>query len=247
MTDQKLKAALITGASRGLGRAIAIRLHSAGYAVAVNYVRSADLAAEVVEQIESQGGRAIAIQGNVALAPDVERIFDETYAAFGRLDVLVNNAGVSPAREPISSFDLDDFDTIFAVNVRGVFLALQQAARRMQDGARIVSISSTTVKFDAPGAGPYAASKAAVERLSAILAKELSGRNITVNVVAPGLAGTNLAYSTNTAEQIQDVIDITPLGRLAEPEEIADAVAFLVSDEATFINGAALSVNGGII
>ena len=153
MSQQKLKAALITGASRGIGRAIAIRLHSAGYAVAVNFVTSADAAQEVVAKIESQGGRAIAIQGNVALAHDVERIFDETYAAFGRLDVLVNNAGVSPAREPISSFDLDDFDTMFAVNVRGVFLALQQAARRMQDGARIVSISSTTVKFDAPGAG----------------------------------------------------------------------------------------------
>ena len=242
-----MRVALVTGGSRGLGRAIALQLHKAGHAVAINYISSADEAAEVLEQIEAQGGRAIAIQGDIANSEDVARIFDDTFAAFGRLDVLVNNAGISPARAHISEFNLDDFDRMFAVNVRGVFLCLQQASQRMLDGGRIVSISSTTVKFDAPGAGPYAASKAAVERLSSILAKELAGRNITVNVVAPGLAGTKLAYSTNTTEQIQSVIDITPLGRLAEPEEIADAVAFLVSDQARFINGAALSVNGGII
>ncbi len=242
-----MRVALVTGGSRGLGRAIALQLHKAGHAVAINYISSADKAAEVLEQIEAQGGRAIAIQGDIANSEDVTRIFDDTFAAFGRLDVLVNNAGISPARAHISEFNLDDFDRMFAVNVRGVFLCLQQASQRMLDGGRIVSISSTTVKFDAPGAGPYAASKAAVERLSSILAKELAGRNITVNVVAPGLAGTKLAYSTNTSEQIQSVIDITPLGRLAEPEEIADAVAFLVSDQARFINGAALSVNGGII
>lgn len=242
-----MRVALVTGGSRGLGRAIALQLHKAGHAVAINYISSADEAAEVLEQIEAQGGRAIAIQGDIANSEDVARIFDDTFAAFGRLDVLVNNAGISPARAHISEFNLDDFDRMFAVNVRGVFLCLQQASQRMLDGGRIVSISSTTVKFDAPGAGPYAASKAAVERLSSILAKELAGRNITVNVVAPGLAGTKLAYSTNTSEQIQSVIDITPLGRLAEPEEIADAVAFLVSDQARFINGAALSVNGGII
>lgn len=242
-----MKSALVTGGSRGLGRAIALRLHQSGHAVAVNYVSSAAEAEEVLGQIESEGGRGIAIQADVSRPEEVKRLFDEADAAFGRLDVLVNNAGISPARANISDYSPLDFDRMFAVNVRGVFLCMQQAALRMCDGGRIVSISSTTVKFDAPGAGPYAASKAAVERLSAILGKELAGRNITVNTVAPGLAATELALSTNTSEQIQSVVDITPLGRLAEPEEIADAVAFLVSDKARFINGAVLSVNGGII
>ena len=224
-----------------------MQLHQSGHAVAINYVSSANEAEDVLAQIESAGGKGIIVQGDVASSDDVVRMFDDTQTAFGRLDVLVNNAGISPARANISEFDLEDFDKMFAVNVRGVFLCLQQAALRMTDGGRIISISSTTVKFDAPGAGPYAATKAAVERLSAILAKELAGRNITVNTVAPGLAATDLALSTNTSEQIQSVIDITPLGRLADPVEVADAVAFLASDKARFINGAVLSVNGGII
>jgi 3-oxoacyl-[acyl-carrier protein] reductase len=242
-----MQAALVTGAARGLGRAIALRLHQEGYAVAVNYRQSEASASELVTQIEAGGGRAVALAADVARREEVTDLFDRAYEAFGRLDVVVNNAGISPAREYIADFEIEDFDRLFATNVRGVFLVLKECANRLGDGARIVSISSTTVRFDAPGAGPYAASKAAVERLSAVLAKELAGRNITVNVVAPGLAGTDLAYATNTAEQIQDVIGITPLGRLAEPQEIGDAVAFLVSERAKFIHGAVLAVNGGII
>lgn len=242
-----MQAALVTGASRGLGRAIAMRLHNAGYAVVVNYVNGADDAESLVDEIHNGGGKARAVRADMAQEADVLRLFDEVCDEFGGVDVLVNNAGISPARETISDFRVDDFDRMFAVNVRGVFLALREAARRMKAGGRIITISSSTVRLDVPGAGPYAATKGAVERLSAVLVKELAGRDIRVNVVAPGLARTDLALATNTPEQIQSVTDITPLGRLAEPGEVADAVAWLASNEASFVNGAVVSVNGGLV
>lgn len=242
-----MQAALVTGASRGLGRAIALRLHRAGYAVGVNYLSTEEEAQSLVSAIRDSGGTARAIRADVADETDTVRMFDEVFDEFGGLDVLVNNAGISPARELIADFETDDFNRMFAVNVRGVFLAMREAARRMQEGGRIVSISSSTVRLDVPGAGPYAATKGAVERLSAVLVKEVAGRGIRVNVVAPGLASTDLALATNTPEQIRQVTDMTPLGRLADPEEIADAVAYLVSDQARFVNGAVLSVNGGLV
>ena len=242
-----MQAALVTGASRGLGRAIALRLHRAGYALGVNYLSSEDEARSLVAAIRVSGGTARAIRADVADEAETARMFDEVFDEFGGLDVLVNNAGISPVREFIADFETDDFDRMFAVNVRGVFLAMREAARRMQEGGRIVTISSSTVRLDVPGAGPYAAMKGAVERLSAVLVKELAGRGIRVNVVAPGLARTELALATNTPDQIQQVMDMTPLGRLADPEEIADAVAYLVSDQASFVNGAVLSVNGGLV
>jgi 3-oxoacyl-[acyl-carrier protein] reductase len=242
-----MQTALVTGASRGLGKAIALRLHRDGYAVAVNYVNARKDAESVVADIRSAGGVARAIQANVADENDALRLFDEVISTLGTLDVLVNNAGISFERKFIRDFDLDDFDRMFTVNVRGAFLTLREGARRMRDGGRIVSISSSTVRLDATGAGPYAATKAAVERMSAILVKETAGCGIRVNVVAPGLALTELVLATNTPEQIEDVIKMIPLGRLAAPEEVADAVAYLVSDQARFINGAVLSVNGGLV
>jgi len=242
-----MQTALITGASRGLGRATALRLHQDEFAVAVNYATSKDEARSLVDEIVEAGGRAHMIQADVADEADTIRMFDEVFDEFGRLDVLVNNAGVSPARASISDFDVEDFDRLYAVNLRGVFLALREAARRMEDGGRIVSISSSTVRLDAPGAGPYAATKAGVERLSSILVKELAGRGIRVNVVSPGLALTDLVLATNSPEQIKEIEAMIPLGRLAEPDEVADAVAYLVSDHARFVNGAVLSVNGGLV
>lgn len=242
-----MQAALVTGASRGLGRAIALRLHQDGFEVAVNFATSSGEARSLVREIVEAGGKAKMIQADVADEADTIRMFDETFDAFGRLDVLVNNAGVSPARAFISDFDVADFDRMIAVNLRGVFLALREASRRMEDGGRIVSISSSTVRLDAPGAGPYAASKAGIERLSSILVKELAGRGIRVNVVSPGLALTDLVLATNSPEQIREIEAMIPLGRLAEPGEIADAVSYLVSDHARFVNGAVLSVNGGLV
>ncbi len=246
-TDSLKKSALVTGASRGLGRAIAWRLHQEGYCIAVNHRNSAADADAVVDKVCEDGGRAIAVQGDVSEPEDVVAIFDATQEAFGRVDVLVNNAGVSPAREHIQNFRAEHFDELLQVNLKGAFLCLREAARRFQEGGRIISISSSTVNLDAPGAGPYAASKAGGERLTKILAKELAGRNITVNTVAPGLAVTDLALSTNTPEQIAQVVELTPLGRLGDPEDVAAAVAFLASDDAAFINGATLSVNGGLV
>jgi 3-oxoacyl-[acyl-carrier protein] reductase len=242
-----MESALVTGASRGLGRAIALRLHLAGYAIGVNYVNAEDEAQSLVAEICASGGKARAIRADVADETETVRMFDEIYEEFGSLDILVNNAGISAGRVSIAEFEAADFDRMFAVNVRGTFLTMREAARRMETGARIVNISSSTVRLDVPGAGPYAATKGAVERLSAIVVKELAGRGIRVNVVAPGLTSTDLALATNTPEQIQQVTAMTPLGRLAEPEEIADAVAYLVSDRARFVNGAVLSVNGGLV
>ena len=239
--------ALVTGASRGLGRATAWRLHQDGYAVAVNYHQSRDGADSLVEKITEAGGCARAYRADVSDADEIESLFDHVYAEFGGVDVLVNNAGISPARKFIRDYDVSDFDRMFAVNVRGTFLGLQQAARRMQSGGRIVSISSSTVRLDAPGAGPYGATKGAIERLSAILVKELAGSGIRVNVVSPGLAVTDLVLGSNTPEQLEEVAQMIPLGRLAKPEEVADAVAYLVSEQASFINGAVLSVNGGLV
>ena len=239
--------ALITGGSRGLGRAIAWRLHQEGFLVAVNHRNSAPEAEAVVDQIRNDGGRAVAIQGDVAQPDDVIAVFNEAEQALGGLDVLVNNAGVSPAREHIENFLSQHFDEILQVNLKGAFHCMREAARRFGDGGRIISISSSTVTLDAPGAGPYAASKAGLERLTKILAKELAGRNITVNAVSPGLAATDLALSTNTPEQIEQIIGMTPLGRLGAPDDVAAAVAFLASDDAAFVNGAVLSVNGGLV
>ncbi len=239
--------ALVTGAGRGLGRATAWRLHQDGYAIAVNYSQSSDAADSLVREITADGGVARAYHADISNPQDVASLFERVCAEMGGVDVLVNNAGVSPARAPIRDYDVNDFDRMLAVNVRGTFLALQQAARRMRSGGRIVSISSSTVKLDAPGAGPYAATKGAVERLSAILVKELAGSGIRVNVVAPGLALTDLVIESNTEEQIEEVKQMIPMGRLAEPQEVADAVAYLVSDRASFVNGAVLSVNGGLV
>lgn len=242
-----MQTALVTGASRGLGRAIALRLHQDGYAIAVNYATSSEGATALVEEICSDGGRAAAFQADVSSEGDMLRLFDDVFDCFRNLDVLVNNAGISPARANIEDFTVDDLDRMYAVNVRGTFLAMREAARRMGRGGRIISISSSTVKLDAPGAGPYAATKAGVERLSAILVKELAGRGIRVNVVSPGLALTDLVRATNTPEQIREIEKLIPLERLAEPAEVADAVAYLVSDQARFVNGAVLSVSGGLV
>ena len=242
-----MQTALVTGASRGIGRAIAARLHRDGYAVAINYVSAPDDAESLVQEISAEGGKARAIHADVSVEADVTRLFDTVCEEFGGVDVLVNNAGVSLAREPLANFDIDDFDRMFAVNVRGTFLALREAARRMREGARIVTISSTTVRLDVPGAGPYAATKGAIERLSAVLVKELKGSNIRANVVAPGLIETDLVRQTNTPEQIQWVKDLTPLDRLGAPDEVAATVAWLVSDDAKFVNGAVVSVNGGLV
>src|SRR5689334_9277656 len=218
------KAALVTGAARGIGRAVALRLARDGAAVVVNYAGSADEAREVVRLAEQAGGRAAAVQADVSQAGDVRRLFDAAFEAFGRLDVLVNNAGVMFTK-PVAEVGEDEFDRIFAVNVRGTFLCCREAARRVAEGGRIGNLSSSTTALMLPGYAAYVATKGAVEQFSHVLAKELGPKGITVNVVSPGPTDTELFGRGKTEEQKRQFARMAALGRLGRPEDIAAVVA----------------------
>lgn len=244
------RAAIVTGASRGIGREIALRLAGDGFHVVINYAGNAQKADEVVEQIQSaQGaGRAVAVQADVADPGQVERLFDEAERAFGGVDVLVNNAGINtPSAIPVGETDDELYDRVFGINTRGTFLTLRQAARRLRDGGRIVNFSTSAVGLALPGYAVYAGSKAAVETMTNIMAKELRGRNITVNCVAPGPTGTDLFFQGKSEELVQKFSQQSPLERLGTPQDIANAVAFLVGPEGGWVNGQTLRVNGGIV
>ena len=240
------KVALITGASRGIGRAIAVRLGRDGAAVVVNYSGSQEAAHETVAAIEKGGGRAIAVQADVGKVADLERLFDETFQHFGRLDILVNNAGIM-FNKLLAEVTEEEFDRIFAVNVKGTFFACKQAAKRMADGGRIISFSSSTTAMMLPTYGPYVATKGAVEQMSHVLAKELGPRGITVNVISPGPTDTELFGQGKTEQDKQRFAQMAALGRLGQPQDIADVVALLVSDEARWISGQNIRANGGTI
>lgn len=243
--DLKGKVALVTGASRGIGRAIAERLSRDGVAVAVNYATQAAAARELVSNIESAGGQAFAIQADVARVTDVVRLFDETITRYGKLDVLVNNAGIMVTK-PVTAVTEAEYDRIFAVNVKGTFFACQQAATRLADGGRIINFSSSTTARMMPNYGAYVATKGAVEQLTRSLAGELGPRRITVNAISPGPTETELLMDGKTHEQLQRFAQQAALGRLGQPAEIADVVAFLASSAAAWVTGQNLRVNGGI-
>lgn len=240
------KSVIVTGSSRGIGRAIAERLATDGWSVAVNYARNKTEADEVVANIKANGGNAIAIQADVAQRADVVRMFDETERAFSQVNAIVNNAGVMKMC-PIVETDDKTFDRTFAVNVRGVFLALREAAKRLPAGGRIVNLSTSATPLRLPSYGTYCATKAAVEVLTAILAKELRGRQITVNAVAPGPVGTELFLADKTQAQIDHMAKLNPFERLGEPQDIASVVAFLLTPEAQWINGQTVRANGGMV
>ncbi|KRB03999.1 SDR family oxidoreductase [Lysobacter sp. Root690] len=240
------KAALITGASRGIGRAIALRLAADGYAVVVNYAGNAASADAVVAQIQAAGGQAIAAQGDVADPADMQRVFELALHTYGRLNAVVNSAGVMPY-VPIAGGDLGEFDRVIHTNLRGSFIVLGLAAQHLSDGGRIVAVSTSVIGKAFPNYGPYIASKAGVEGLVHVLANELRGRNITVNAVAPGPVGTELFLNGKTEEQIAHFVSLAPLERLGQPEEIASAVAFLTGPDGSWVNSQVLRVNGGYV
>ena len=244
----KSPVAIVTGSSRGIGAAIARRLAQDGHAVVVNYAGNADEAAKVVESIVGAGGQATAVQADVADPAAVGRLFDEAERAYGRVDVLVNNAGIMPPRLPqLADTDDKTFDSLFAVNVKGSFNTLREAAKRMQTGGRIVNFSSSVIGLALPGYAIYAATKAAIEVMSNILAKELRGKGITVNAVAPGPTATALFLNGKPPEVIERLAKAAPLERLGTPEDIANAVAFLASADGAWVNGQTLRANGGIV
>jgi len=239
------KVAIVTGASRGIGRAIALRLSQEGASVVVNYARGAEQAKDVVSAIEAAGGKALAVQADVSKTAEIRDLFDRTIETYSQIDILVNNAGVI-LYKPVAEVTEAEFDNLFAINVKGTFFACQEAAKRMADGGRIVNFSSSTTGMMLPTYGAYVATKGAVEQLTRSLAKELGDRQITVNVISPGPTDTELFTVGKTAEQIQRFTQITALGRLGKVEDIADVTAFLCSEQARWITGQNIRVNGGI-
>jgi 3-oxoacyl-[acyl-carrier protein] reductase len=238
------KVAIVTASSRGIGRSIALRLGREGAAVAVNYVASPEKAEAVVKEIIASGGRAIAIQGSVANKADVTRLFDETEKQLGSIDIVVNVAGAA-VYKPHTELTDEDFEKVFSVNARGAMYMLQAAANRIKDGGRIVQFSTGATSMPIPTGGLYAASKAAGERFAFALAMEIGHRQVTVNVISPGVTDTDGLILPQPA--IDHLISQTPLGRLGQPQDIADVVAFLVGDDAHWMTGQNLQVNGGIL
>ena len=241
------KIAIVTGASRGIGAAIAQRLARDGATVVVNYAGSADDAAKVVNTITSAGGNAVAIKADVSNTAEVQAMFEEVERRFGGVDVLINNAGIMPSNlPPVAETDDETFDHLVAVNLKGSFNAMREAAKRLRAGGTIVNFSSSVLGLALPGYAAYAATKGAIEAMTSILAKELRGKKITVNAVAPGPTATDLFLKAKPAELIERLSKAAPLERLGTPEDIAASVSMLVSSDGAWINGQTLRVNGGI-
>lgn len=244
MKSNNIRTAIVTGASRGIGAALATRLAADGFQVIVNYASSHTNADNVVAAVKSTGGRAEAIQADVAEPSEVRMLFDQAEAKYGAVDVLVNNAGII-ALSPLAQVTDEDFQRLISVNLTGTFNGMREGAQRIRDGGRIINMSSGLVGTYLPSHAVYVATKAAVEGMTHVLAKELGGRCVTVNAVAPGPVATDLFFAGRSADIIQRLVDETPLGRLGEPDDIAHVVSFLASVESDWINGQIIKVNGG--
>jgi 3-oxoacyl-[acyl-carrier protein] reductase len=238
------KVALITGAARGIGAAVASRLAADGFAVAINYASSAKAAEALVAELREEGTMAVAVKGDVADPADVRRMFDTVEKELGKVDVLVNNAGVMKV-VPLNDTTDEAFEQTINTNVRGTFNTMREAWSRIAEGGRIINFSSTSIALNKPGYALYNASKGAVEALTRAYSQELRGRNVTVNAVAPGPVGTELFYKGKTEQQIPAFANIPPLQRLGRPDEIAAVVSFLAGPDGGWVNGQILRANGG--
>jgi 3-oxoacyl-[acyl-carrier protein] reductase len=246
MSSNASPIAIVTGASRGIGAAIARRLATDGFTVVINYAGDAQAAAAVASDIEAAGGRALTAQADVADPAAVRRLFDAAETAFGGVDVLVNNAGVLQ-QAPLVDADDAQFDRVIDINLKGSFNTMREAGRRLREGGRIINFSSSLVGTLLPTYGIYVASKAAVEGMTHILAKELRGRRITVNAVAPGPTATELFLKGKSDALIEQLAKAAPLERLGTPEDIANVVSFLAGPDGSWVNGQVLRANGGMV
>jgi 3-oxoacyl-[acyl-carrier protein] reductase len=246
MTNETNKVAIVTGASRGIGAAVAERLAGDGFTVVINYSSDAKAAETLARNIESKGGRVLTAKADVSDASAVRGMFDATEAAFGGVDVLVNNAGIMKLAT-IADGDDALVDSHITINLKGSLNTMREAARRLREGGRIINLSSSVVGLYQPTYGVYAATKAGVEAMTHVLSKELRGRNITVNAVAPGPTATALFLDGKPQAAIDHLAKLAPLERLGQPEDIANAVAFLAGPDGAWINGQVLRANGGII
>lgn len=242
--NQAIRTAIVTGASKGIGAAIARRLAADGFATIVNYATSSAEADEVVASIRSAGGAAIAVHADVSDAAAMRTLFDVAENEFGPVDVLVNNAGVSKV-SPLAEVCDEDFQHQIAVNLTGSFNGMREGAKRVRNGGRIVNMSTSIIGAYLPNVAVYAATKAAVEALTHVLAKELGARGVTVNAVAPGPVATELFLTGRTEEVIRRAIADIPLGRLGQPDDIAQIVSFLASAGSGWVNGQVVKANGG--
>jgi 3-oxoacyl-[acyl-carrier protein] reductase len=246
MSSESKRVAIVTGASRGIGAAVAERLAADGLTVVINYSGDVKSAEALAKKIEAKGGRALTAKADVSDAGAVRGMFDAAEAAFGGIDVLVNNAGIMKLAR-IADSDDALFDQQIAINLKGSFNAMREAAKRLRDGGRIVNLSTSVVGIKLETYGVYAATKAAIETMTAILSKEMRGRNVTVNAVAPGPVGTELFLHGKSPELIDHMAKMNPLQRLGTPQDIAATVSFLAGPDGGWINGQVLRANGGVV
>jgi 3-oxoacyl-[acyl-carrier protein] reductase len=240
------RTAIVTGASRGIGAAVAQRLSRDGFNVIINFAGNAAEAETLVGNIKTAGGSALAVQADVSNPAAVRSMFDEAESVYGGIDVLVNNAGIMQLKAIADTTD-EFFDRHVAINLKGVFNGMREAAKRLRSGGRIISFSSSVVGLYQPTYATYAATKAGVEAMTHVLSKELRGRNVTVNVVAPGPTGTDLFLQGKSKELIDQFARLSPLERLGTPQDIANTVSFLAGPDGSWINGQVLRANGGVI
>ncbi|MET3982072.1 3-oxoacyl-[acyl-carrier protein] reductase [Mucilaginibacter sp. UYP25] len=239
------KVVLITGASKGIGAATALEMAKNAASVIVNYNESKEAAHQIVDSIKASGGYAIAVQANVSDEQDVARLFDEAIAEFGKVDVLVNNAGIMFTK-PIGQVSTKEFDKMFDVNVKGLFNTLHQASTRLADNGSIINLSSTVTRTIFPGYGPYCATKGAVEQLTRVFAKEIGSRGINVNAVSPGPTETDLFLEGKSQQDIDRLAASNAFNRLGRPEDIARVIVYLASDASKWISGQIIGANGAM-